>query len=534
VADAIRYCELCNRRVTRDDVDAGVAIVGRHFAVCGPCVTGLPGPQREALRERAGRAPSESSSIMSQTEESGARRPAVPPAARTLSATPPAKPQPPVEAWAEGGPRPARHHRRTTGGQRNVSDGARGKGGGAFFGIAIGVGVMGGAIVTIVLLTSGQAPNRRRRPPPSHSVHAPSAEAAQPPSWQPVADSARSTSEARPPAPIEMPSDRVPAGTIRATEPPPTESSDEVIAVSQYEVARRAAEDYARSGKLDEALDHLAHAEKRIAGTKWYAEVGKDKLRELRAGLQRVATARAEDERKRREALREALASGDADRVTLGLAGWWKFDGQGDVAFADRSGNGHALVPKHGARLVEGRGGTVAELDGTDDYFVIASPGEMLRNVPAATLCAWVRPDRLSGKQSVAFVGTEKATSSTRAQIRINGAKAELCGRSAAEDAFVAGGGGQCRAGHWQHLAGVINYSHGSLSVYVDGRLVYFDENEKKFKARHTADAASLVASIGCDSHGNGEYFDGSIDEVRIYRRALGPLEILSLANAGK
>jgi hypothetical protein len=93
--------------------------------------------------------------------------------------------------------------------------------------------------------------------------------------------------------------------------------------------------------------------------------------------------------------------------------------------------------------------------------------------------------------------------------------------------------------GGWHHLAGTVH--QGRLSVYVDGTLRASAMNDSLKTVNTYTDyndhRAPLYPDTGLDGHlmigcveSGIDGFDGSIDEVRIYDRALGQREILLLA----
>ena len=75
----------------------------------------------------------------------------------------------------------------------------------------------------------------------------------------------------------------------------------------------------------------------------------------------------------------------------------------------------------------------------------------------------------------------------------------------------------------WHHYAGT--YDGGTVRLYMDGRPVASTAYSGSIKV----DARRLC--IGWDEGQSGRYFNGSIDEVRIYDRALGSREVKELAD---
>jgi fibronectin type 3 domain-containing protein len=80
----------------------------------------------------------------------------------------------------------------------------------------------------------------------------------------------------------------------------------------------------------------------------------------------------------------------------------------------------------------------------------------------------------------------------------------------------------------WYHVAGVYNASARTLDIYVNGAL-----NNVKLAGTVPASQgnSSVNVNIGRRSGGSGYYFNGIIDEIRIYNRPLSPAEILNDMN---
>lgn len=86
-------------------------------------------------------------------------------------------------------------------------------------------------------------------------------------------------------------------------------------------------------------------------------------------------------------------------------------------------------------------------------------------------------------------------------------------------DTFYAAGGAVPPAGEWHHLAGT--FENNTLSYYLDGILV----------DTHTGKVANNTRDLFIGKHYSlGRYFDGAIDDIRIYERALSGEEIAQLA----
>ena len=75
----------------------------------------------------------------------------------------------------------------------------------------------------------------------------------------------------------------------------------------------------------------------------------------------------------------------------------------------------------------------------------------------------------------------------------------------------------------WYHVAGVYNASAQTLDIYVNGVL---DNGTLKGTIPAAQINSAVNVNIGRRSGGSGYYFNGVIDDVRIYNRALSQAEI--------
>ncbi len=148
---------------------------------------------------------------------------------------------------------------------------------------------------------------------------------------------------------------------------------------------------------------------------------------------------------------------------------------------------------------------------------VVTEPDSpQIRLSSAMTISAWVRPGALSGPSPVlvkerpggiSYALYASATAARPAASIVNTGAADI----------PAQGGMVLPAGAWTHLAAT--YDGARLTLYVNGALV-----------RAVGASGPLASGAGALHIGanpaRGEYFNGIIDEVRVYSRALTDLEV--------
>ena len=180
--------------------------------------------------------------------------------------------------------------------------------------------------------------------------------------------------------------------------------------------------------------------------------------------------------------------------------------------------------------------GGAYEFDGVDDYVNIDSALNDLASTTTGTWSAWVKPKEGTPSDFsniVTFGDTnaneffifrmENTTGLLRVFFRIaSGVKFDLDTNS---NPFT--------SGVWTHVAVVQN---GTFPVlYVNGVQPTQAFSSEADKTAWFNDASGLdngrIGALNWDSNGNGQFFNGSIDEVMIFNRSLSASEITTLYN---
>lgn len=211
------------------------------------------------------------------------------------------------------------------------------------------------------------------------------------------------------------------------------------------------------------------------------------------------------------------LAPPPARAQSAGLVAAYSFDEASGTSAADSSGNGNRGTLVNGATWsTTAKFGTAASFDGVNDRIDVADSNS-LDLTTAMTLEAWVRPTANSGYRTVVLkeVSGELAYSLYAADSD-HGARPSGWARVANTSRY-ADGTGSLPLNSYSHVA--VTYNGSALVFYVNG-----------VQTRSTAVTGSLMtSSMALRIGGNaiwGEYFQGQIDEVRVYNRALSQNEI--------
>jgi hypothetical protein len=172
----------------------------------------------------------------------------------------------------------------------------------------------------------------------------------------------------------------------------------------------------------------------------------------------------------------------------------------------------------------DGLRGGVLEFDGLSSYMVIPS---ISGGTPELTFSSWINLASLPSTLSAIYAVDQWSPQGFHYNLRFSGAvEAGVEGNTPvavqSNRSFGAGDFGQ-----WFHIAVVYDSTAMTTQIYIDGAL----DNS----VAHTAvyDARLLLARIGGYS-GSARWFDGRMDDVRLYSRALSGSEINRVYNATK
>lgn len=153
------------------------------------------------------------------------------------------------------------------------------------------------------------------------------------------------------------------------------------------------------------------------------------------------------------------------------------------------------------------------------------------QNVAGCTVMGWGRLESATANRSI--VGFFNNASNTRCKINVNtDLTISLRGISLDADATSAfNSTGTISPFIWQHVAGVIFYSNKNGVIYINGVPDTFGIFTN-MTAGNTSNTASSVGRFGSGEAGTNNRWLGSLEDIRVYNRALGPDEIATIYSA--
>ena len=208
-----------------------------------------------------------------------------------------------------------------------------------------------------------------------------------------------------------------------------------------------------------------------------------------------------------------------ATNTSTGLVGYWTFDeGTGSVS-SDQSGN-YNTAQINGATWTTGKFGYGLSFDGSNDSVATNLEIDQSSSTSGATFTAWVKP-----------TGVPSSNNMLRSQIVSTDDVGYDWSLLMEDDDWTIFTGGdyeddiQATLNTWTHVAATFDPNTELATLYVNG--VNVDS------AGLSYDASDYPIVIGDNPSGQfTEYFQGIIDEVRVYNRALSSSEIASVYGA--
>ena len=198
---------------------------------------------------------------------------------------------------------------------------------------------------------------------------------------------------------------------------------------------------------------------------------------------------------------------------SVGLVGAWAFDEGSGSSAADQSGRGNTGALSNTAWVTNGKFNGALSFNGTNAWVSVADSAS-LDLTTGLTLEAWVRPAVTGGWRT--------ALAKDQPGSLAYGLYANSSGSFPGTEVFIGSsrslnGTTPLPVGTWSHVAST--YDGTILRLYVNGTQV------SQLLVAGSIATSSAPLHVG----GNGvwgEWFNGSIDEVRVYNRALGAAEI--------
>lgn len=211
-----------------------------------------------------------------------------------------------------------------------------------------------------------------------------------------------------------------------------------------------------------------------------------------------------------------------------GVVGYWPFNGSGNISdgqtggLEDYSGGGNNGTASNtngaGMSFIGGKVGSAIKLDGADDHVRCGtSPSLTPANI---SVIAWAKGDNFSSWHGIISNMTSWGTGFSL-QMGPNQKIAAMVSGSYLTTSWAP------QTGAWYHVVATHQASNNLNILYVNGK----EENRNTQSISYEPGAKTY---IGVFYTSPSLLFNGTIDEVMVYNRALSPYEVRAIYNATK
>ncbi|WP_082593032.1 LamG-like jellyroll fold domain-containing protein [Paenibacillus sp. Soil766] len=208
---------------------------------------------------------------------------------------------------------------------------------------------------------------------------------------------------------------------------------------------------------------------------------------------------------------------------------YFKMDGTSGSTVTDSSGDNNHATLDGATWTTAGKINGALNFDGTNDYVLLAdnssNTGFMHNGFDVRSVSLWFKADNTNQSQ----VLYEQGGSAAGMALKIESGSLKFAVREGSLQQTVSTP--YTDTTNWHHAVAVFN--NGSLRLFLDGELKQFANAAFSSVSAHS-DYASLGARRGQDAFGgsgNGAYFDGKLDEVRVFSVPFTIEDVLSIYN---
>ena len=203
-----------------------------------------------------------------------------------------------------------------------------------------------------------------------------------------------------------------------------------------------------------------------------------------------------------------------ATSLDQGLVGYWQLDEGYGTAAMDASGSSNDGTLRPGAGWTGGRFGAAVSFDGVAGYLAAGVAGLPAANAPQSISCWLSVPGTPSGVQNILSLTNDPAHSAIQLGFRNGRVGTWQYGGSFLVSAVPPA------AGAWHHY--LYSFDGTIHRLFIDGVQVSTSTATPQTAAPTKLEFARWT--------GGNEYLRGSLDNVRIYNRALTASEVQTLA----
>jgi hypothetical protein len=218
---------------------------------------------------------------------------------------------------------------------------------------------------------------------------------------------------------------------------------------------------------------------------------------------------------------------GTFDGTTNGPSTWWKFDENAGTTAGDSSGGANAGTLANAPAWGSGPSSAALTFNGSNSY--VAGSGRAVRTNVAFSVAAWVNLTDTAGGVDQAAV-SQNGTHTYGFMLGWNASSSKWTFNMTDSDVAAPVVKAQFSSlpavpGVWTHLVGVYDQAANRIFLYVNGNVIGNATKTVYWDATGPLQAGRMVANDAWAG-----YFNGKVDDVRVYNRALSAAQVANLA----
>ncbi len=216
------------------------------------------------------------------------------------------------------------------------------------------------------------------------------------------------------------------------------------------------------------------------------------------------------------------IGSPQQDIINTDLVGYWKMDETSGNA-VDSSGTGTTLTNTGTATFTTtlAKFGNATDLEsGSSQYFTVAD-NATLSLTGNLTLAAWIKPESVTAATAFDIIGKFDGANESY-QLTQFGDEIRLYIDSSSN--YVETTATNLATGTWYQVTGTYEAKSGSAKIYVNGAL-QTTTTSGTIPTSIADDAGKFHIGAEDSTGGAGSYYDGLIDEARVYKRTFTPAQ---------
>lgn len=205
------------------------------------------------------------------------------------------------------------------------------------------------------------------------------------------------------------------------------------------------------------------------------------------------------------------------------LVAFYDFETVTDGTLIDVSGSGHNGTFINAPTVSSGKSGNYITLNGENQYVYFDYDADLDFGISDSfTLSLWVKPDTKGGWQML--IGNGRESKDSWYGIYYNSLTYSFARRTPYQSVNI-GNRTLSDTDSWQHLAASYDGANKKVNVYLNGELT----SSVAANGAVMSMGGLYGFAIGCSGASVGEYYKGSMDNVRVYNRCLADKEIAYL-----